>query len=204
MRAAGEFMRNSSTSVTPQILIKVDVKNAYNSIKRSAFLKEIRSNCPQIYPLMKQAYGFSSPIFYMEHELHSETGLHQGDPLAALAFALVINPIIRDIASPFNAWFIDDGTVGGELDQALADVGRLERRFSEIGLSLNHSKCEFSVLATTPSIPLEQILARVGQVMPDIALIPSERMTLLGAPLAVEGLDSAVSKCNEKIKHLVL
>ena len=139
---------------------------------------------------MKQAYGFASPIFYGETQLKSETGLHQVDPLATLAFSLAIQPIIREVSSPFNAWYLDDGTFGGGLERALNDLRRMEERFSQIGLSLNHTKCEISILAQTPSLPQNEILARVHQVMPNITLTPSNRLTLLGAPLAVEGLDS--------------
>ena len=149
---------------------------------------------------MKQAYGFSSPIFYGETKLLSETGLHQGDPLATLAFSLAIHPIISEVSSPFNAWYLDDGTFGGGLEQALDDLARMEGRFSQIGLSLNHSKCEVSILTQTPTVPQNEILARVQQIMPDIVLTPSDRLTLLGAPLAVEGLDYSVPKCKERIQ----
>ena len=186
IHAARQFMQDSSLSNTPQILIKADVKNAFNSIKRSAFLEQILQHCPEIFPLMKQAYGFASPIFYGETQLKSETGLHQGDPLATLAFSLAIQPIIRQVSSPFNAWYLDDGTFGGGLEQALNDLGEMERRLSQIGLSLNHIKCEISILAHTQSLPQNEILARVHQVMPNITLTPSNRLTLLGAPLAVE------------------
>ena len=199
VHAARQFVRDSSTLNTPQILLKVDIKNAFNSINRPAFLQQILQNCPQIFPLMKQAYGFSSPIFYGETKLLSETGLHQGDPLATLAFSLAIHPIISEVSSPFNAWYLDDGTFGGGLEQALGDLARMEGRFSQIGLSLNHSKCEVSILTQTPSVPQNEILARVQQTMPDVVLTPSDRLTLLGAPLTVEGLNYSVPKCKERI-----
>ena len=92
-----------------------------------------------MFPFLKQVYGFASPLQYSETQLRSDTGLHQGDPLASLAFSLAIHPIICEVSSPFNVWYLDDGTFGGGLEQALNDLGELEGRFSRIGVSLNHS-----------------------------------------------------------------
>ena len=108
-------------------LVKVDVRNAYNSIDGTAFLHKILDHCPQIYPLLRQAYGFSSPLFYGETEIHSETGLHEGDPLASLAFSLAINPII-------SVWYLDDDVFGGALEQVCRNLAEVERSFALIGL----------------------------------------------------------------------
>ena len=149
---------------------------------------------------MRQAYGFSGPLYYGKTKILSETGLHQGDPLASLAFSLAIHPIIREVSSPFSAWYLDDGTFGGGLEEVLGDLGELERRFAQIGLSLNRNKCEVSILISTPSIPHEDILARVRQVMPGITHTPSDRLTLLGAPLDVGGLEDALALCSRKVE----
>ena len=134
VHAAREFVRWSSSSVTspPQVLVKVDVANAYNSINRLSFLSQIREKCPAIYPLMRQAYGFPSPLFYGKTKIFSRTGLHQGDPLASLAFSLAINPIIRNITCPFNAWYLDDGTFGGEPQEVSRNLRELEQGFAQL------------------------------------------------------------------------
>ena len=85
-----------------------------------------------MYPLLRQAYGFFSLLFCGETEIHSETGLHQGDPLASLAFSLAITPIISSIDCPFNAWYLDDGVFGGE--QVCRNLAEVERSFALIGL----------------------------------------------------------------------
>ena len=201
IHAAREFIQfSSSFSSSPQIFIKVDVAHAFNSIDRPAFLNEILQNCPQIFPLMRQAYGFASPIFYGKTKLLSETGLHQGDPLASLAFSLAINPIIGAISSPFNAWYLDDSAFGGGLEQTLGDLRVLERSLVQIGLKLNQSKCEVSILSSPTTTVYNNTLARVRQTMPHITETLSHRLTLLGAPLGVEGLNDSLSKCSRKVE----
>jgi len=52
----------------------------------------------------------------------SEEGARQGDPLGSLLFWLAIQPIVVKPLSEFNAWYIDDGTVGGILSNILHDI----------------------------------------------------------------------------------
>ena len=52
----------------------------------------------------------------------STTGVHQGDPLAAILLALVLHPVILAIlaAAPslaLHAWFHDDGNAVGTLEE---------------------------------------------------------------------------------------
>ena len=42
-----------------------------------------------------------------------------GDPMVSLAFGLTVNPIVANLNSNFNAWYLDDGTLGVELDVVL-------------------------------------------------------------------------------------
>ena len=99
-----------------KVLIKVDVKNAFNSLHRTNFLRKILEKCPQVYTFMDQAYRNPCPLYYGRDKLLSETGLQQGDHMASVAFAMAISDAISELNSPFNAWYLDDGTIGGELE----------------------------------------------------------------------------------------
>ena len=76
--------------------------------------------------------------------------------------------IVNSVTSPFNVWYIDDGTIGGELDQVLRDVSEIERNLSNVDLSLNPQKCEVSILCFQPLVIRQNELSRVRQVMPGI------------------------------------
>ena len=198
IHAAREFIQSSTSNPSFQILIKVDVSNAFNSIHRTSFLNQILQNCPAIYPLMRQAYGFSSPLFYGETRILSQTGLHQGDPLASLAFSLAINPVIRNISCPFNVWYLDDGVFGGELQEVARNLQELERGFAQIGLNLNHKKCEATILSSDSNPDATMVAIR--RVVPGIAGTAKDSLSLLGSPLEVGGLDDSVSSCASKVK----
>ena len=58
-------------------------------------------------------------------QILSSSGFQQGDPLAALLFALVLHPVVLAIndevpSLKLNAWYLDDGTLVGELEELLA------------------------------------------------------------------------------------
>ena len=60
--------------------------------------------------------------------------------MASLAFVLRINPIVANLKSTFNVWYLDDGILGGELHMVLKDLSTIEHAFSRIGLHLNPNK----------------------------------------------------------------
>ena len=70
--------------------------------------------------------------------------VQQGDPMGSLLFCLAIHPILLSLSSPLRIAFMDDVTLGGEIN----DVARSRRGNSfnhmggVIGLDLNHAKCE--------------------------------------------------------------
>ena len=58
--------------------------------------------------------------------IKSQTGFHQGDPLAPMLFSLTLQPIVRMIDEQIptlsiNEWYLDDGAVAGS-EQELQQV----------------------------------------------------------------------------------
>ena len=88
---------------------------------------------------MLQSYGDPTPLFYGTHRIASQSGVQQGDPLGSLRFALAIDSIIRNIDTPFNAWYLDDGTIAGPAQVVTENLCRLIPSFAQIGLVLNPS-----------------------------------------------------------------
>ena len=185
-----------------RVLIKIDVKNAFNTLHRASFLQCIRDSCPQIYSLLRQAYCDVSPLYYGSTNIQSRTGLQQGDPLASVSFALAINSAVRGITCPFNTWFLDDGTLGGELELVLQNLASLQREFLAMGLELNPAKCELTILGAPSMAARRLALDRVRQVVPDILEVDLDNLTLLGAALGTSSLDSSMVVYAEVIRGI--
>ena len=122
LRAVRHYMESSSS---PKVLLKIDLKNAFNSIRRDKVLEAIRDHLPEAYHMFYQAYGSSSLLFHGETLIQSATGLQQGDPAGPALFALTIDELTKSLTSELNVWFLDDGTAGDTVEKVADDLDRL-------------------------------------------------------------------------------
>ena len=116
------------------------MKNAFNTVFRQAVLQQVKNRCPEIFPIMALSYTKPTPLYIGSEVIRSQTGVQQGDPLGSLGFALAVDPIIRSLDTPFNEWFLDDGTLAGPAPSVTRNLEQLIPKLSEIGLTLNPSK----------------------------------------------------------------
>ena len=79
------------------MLLKIDMRNAFNSLRRDSFLSAARERADSMYSLLWQAYAEPSKLFFGEEELSSETGIQQGDPFGPALFALAVDDIARGV-----------------------------------------------------------------------------------------------------------
>jgi hypothetical protein len=63
-----------------KILLKLDFKNAFNSVERDCILKEVQSHTPLLYPYLYQCYRNPSTLFFGNHLISFSVGAQQGDP----------------------------------------------------------------------------------------------------------------------------
>ncbi|CAG9118843.1 unnamed protein product [Plutella xylostella] len=133
-----------------EVVLKVDIKNAFNSIDRGTFLTEIKELTPEIYPYLWQCYSSPSYLIYNSNRIHSEVGCQQGDPLGPAIFSLAIHKTISSLKSKLIMWYLDDGTLGGESDTVLDDLRTLTDNMREIGLELNSAKDRDWLQASLP------------------------------------------------------
>ena len=68
------------------VLLKLDFKNAFNSLNRETMLNHVFSNRPELYNYTHCAYGKPSYLFYGSSVIMSEDGTQQGDPEAPPPF----------------------------------------------------------------------------------------------------------------------
>ena len=187
VHAARIYLTNASES-KPRILLKMDFRNAFNTLLRDKLLTVIREQFPHLYKFIWQAYSTPTTLFFGRYTLDSATGVEQGDPLGPALFSLAIQSLATTLSSEFNIWYLDDCTIGGETSQVLSDLQSVKRMSSALGLHLNEAKCELMILgmnntATCSTISLFQ------QIAPTIRTIiaPNEAI-LLGAPLTTAGI----------------
>ena len=112
------------------------------SLRRDRLLAVIHKSFPEIYPFIRLAYRSPSTLFFVDYTILSATGVQQGDPLGPALFSLTVHSFTTSLSSSLNVWYLDDGTVGGEVDQALADFELILQHSASLGLQLNTAKCE--------------------------------------------------------------
>ena len=93
--------------------------------------------------------------------------------------SLTIQPIAQALISPFNVWYLDDGTLGGPVGKVLDDFKILKEKCHEVGLSLNEGKCELSIISQGKTPFNKDDLNLFGK----IKEVSKENLTLLGAPI---------------------
>jgi hypothetical protein len=87
-----------------KVLLKLDFKNAFNSVERDCILKEVQCHTPLLYPYLYQCYRNPSTLFFGNHLISSSVGAQQGDPCGPMIFSLAIQPIIlSDFKNAFNS-----------------------------------------------------------------------------------------------------
>ena len=60
--------------------------NAFNMVSRDEMLRVVYEELPELYTFVHMCYAGSSLLNFGVHQLRSDEGLQQGDPLAPLLF----------------------------------------------------------------------------------------------------------------------
>ena len=129
-----------------KLLFVADFENAFNSIKRESFLREIRHHMTGLAKWAEWCYGNPSNLFFDGEIIRSEVGVQQGDPLGPLFFALALQPILVQLANlpglDFSFSFLDDLAMAGEQSAVASGITHVKNSAATIGLHLNMAKCE--------------------------------------------------------------
>ena len=76
----------SSSSITQELILQLDFKNAFNSLNRLRMLLDVRARFPSLSPFAEWCYSRPSPLFYDDATILSAQGVQQGDPPWASCF----------------------------------------------------------------------------------------------------------------------
>ena len=85
---------------------------------RSSAFREVQKHFPEFLNLVPTCYRHHAELIFGDVIIQSQTGFHQGDPLASLLFSLTLQPIVDMINEEIphllaNEWYLDDGAVVG-------------------------------------------------------------------------------------------
>ena len=85
-------------------LLQDDVSNAFNSIDRTAMLRGARRLAPHVEPWLHWCYGQAVPLYSQGLQVcESVTGVHQGDAMGPLGFALGLEEALEAAGPAGNA-----------------------------------------------------------------------------------------------------
>ena len=131
------------------VVLKVDMKNAFNLVSHQALLSECAKHFPELYPWAHWCYSQHPYLWHTMGNLTSECGVQQGDPFGPLLFSLVLNILVSEIVLEpgcanllYHAWYLDDGVVAGSSTEVCRVLAILEERGHSLGLHVNINKCE--------------------------------------------------------------
>ena len=128
--------------------------------------------------------------------MESAEGVQQGDPLGPLLFGLAIQPLVLKLRSEFSVFYLDDGTIGGCVEDVIDDLQLMEEEAGRAGLQLNRRKTE--LICNDPSAS-DDVLSAVSE----LQVITCGQATLLGTPIGSVGLiDTTISSKIEKLKPM--
>ena len=135
----------------PKAFVKLDFRNAFNSVRRASFLPLVRLHFPDLAPWAELCYATPSHLFFGSSVISSASGVQQGDPLGPLFFSLALSTLVHAVHADwesahltpdFHGWYLDDGIIGGPPEVIRHAVGVIQTKGPKLGLSLNVSKCE--------------------------------------------------------------
>jgi hypothetical protein len=157
-------------------ILKLDFRNAFNSIRRDAMLKAVENLADTIYPFVYSAYSSPSMLFWDNHTLSSAEGVQQGDPLGPLLFCFSIHDLSCKLSADFCVMYLDDVTLGGSVDQLGHDLEIIQQA-EELGLVLNNAKSE--VIGISGSGHERELLS----FLPGASFVSPLSAELLGSPI---------------------
>ena len=185
--AAVHAARHLSASATQTLVfLKLDIKNAFNTIHRSHVLSEVSRKMPSLYRFFYSAYSRPTALLFDSHVIESMTG-------APALFSVGLQGVVEKLKARFNTWYLDDASLIEDAPAALADVRTLIPELKKLGLEVNRRKCEMALLNVN-EVDREGTLRSFGSLLPELRILTVNELYLLGAPLALQQLLSSMEE----------
>ena len=123
------------------VIMKLNIKNAFNTTDRIAFINEIREHASLISRWIECCCSSSSRLLFGNNVIMSETDCQQGDRCSSLLFAIEFHPIFKYLKENTNLDLIrgyeDDIILAGNYKDIAMALHSVMVQTREIGLDLN-------------------------------------------------------------------
>eukprot|EP00731_Ephydatia_muelleri_P002494 Em0001g2494a len=153
------------------VVLKVDMRNAFNLISRQALLSECSTFFPELLPWARWCYGSHPYLWHPLGHLTSEAGVQQGDPLGPLFFALVLHKVIDAIDADddclhliLQAWYLDDRVLAGPRQAVLRALSIIEDLGPPLDILGTPIGTIFSALGSLPRSKIDKVLSMLKDV----------------------------------------
>ncbi len=195
--AAVRAARRYVDSMKPnEVFVKIDFRNAFNTLRRDSILEAVAKYFPELLRFVESTIGQTSTLQFGDFTLQSDEGAQQGDPLGPLYFCLTFKELLEGRKSELVLGFLDDVAIGGEATCVLEDFTQLELAAKNLGLELNHEKCE--IVGHTADT--RSLFASRGINLPETS---SAQVILLGSPLSAgQHLDAILRDKHQELQRL--
>ena len=93
---AARKVRLSTEDAKPnEVLLQVDMRNAFGTVDRNRMLSEVRAHCSCLFSYAAACYRNASILVGDGYTLESTRGVQQGDVLGPALFAIAFEPVIE-------------------------------------------------------------------------------------------------------------
>ena len=91
VHAVRKFISNNIDSHDPKVIVIVDMKHAFISVRRKHVVHTCLDRTPEIAKLAFFTYIKPSSVIALGHSITSSSCVQQGDPIGPLQFALAVD-----------------------------------------------------------------------------------------------------------------
>ena len=110
-----------------------------------------------------------------------------------------VDEAARGVQSEFNVWYLDDAALEDSPERVCDDLVVLLERLRAIGLEVNGSKCELTIL--NDSMP-EVTEALFRGLFPGVRVVEACDLSLLGAPVDIQGITGTINEKREALERM--
>ena len=189
------------------MILSLDLINAFNLVDREKAFKEVEEFFPEILSWVLTCYKHQAVLNFGNTVILSETGFHQGDPLASLLFSVALQPIVKMIAERLpdlciNGWYLDDGGITGKKEELREVVDILIEHGPARGLHLSTSNTTNNPKSTvwSPRAVRANSLDPLGRGIPSVK---DSGIVLLGSPVGSAEFERRVIRERmEKVREI--